>query len=56
MAAFALRAVLISATALTAAPAFADGELNLYSSRHYDTAERLYTDFEDQTGISLNRI
>jgi iron(III) transport system substrate-binding protein len=56
MAAFALRAVLISATALTAAPAFADGELNLYSSRHYDTDERLYTDFEDQTGITINRI
>jgi iron(III) transport system substrate-binding protein len=56
MAAFALCAVLISAIALTAAPAFADGELNLYSSRHYDTDERLYTDFEDQTGITINRI
>ena len=40
----------------TAAPAFAEGELNLYSSRHYDTDERLYTDFEDQTGITINRI
>lgn len=40
----------------TAAPAFADGELNLYSSRHYDTDERLYSDFEDQTGITINRI
>ncbi|EKE44901.1 extracellular solute-binding protein, family 1 [Oceaniovalibus guishaninsula JLT2003] len=36
--------------------AFADGELNLYSSRHYDTDERLYSDFEDQTGITINRI
>jgi hypothetical protein len=26
-----------------AAPAHADGELNLYSSRHYDTDERLYS-------------
>ena len=40
----------------TAAPAFADGELNLYSSRHYDTDERLYSDFEDTTGITINRI
>jgi len=40
----------------TAAPAFADGELNLYSSRHYDTDERLYSDFEDATGITINRI
>lgn len=40
----------------TAAPVFAEGELNLYSSRHYDTDERLYTDFEDMTGITINRI
>lgn len=39
-----------------AAPALADGELNLYSSRHYDTDERLYTDFEALTGIKINRI
>lgn len=32
------------------------GELNLYSSRHYDTDERLYSDFTDQTGIVINRI
>ncbi len=36
--------------------AHADGELNLYSSRHYDTDERLYSDFEEQTGITINRI
>lgn len=47
-----LAALLLS----TAAPAFADGELNLYSSRHYDTDERLYSDFEDMTGITINRI
>jgi iron(III) transport system substrate-binding protein len=34
----------------------AEGELNLYSSRHYDTDERLYSDFEEQTGIEINRI
>ncbi|MEM8548841.1 MAG: extracellular solute-binding protein [Pseudomonadota bacterium] len=38
-----------------AAPAFAQ-ELNLYSSRHYDTDERLYSDFEEATGITINRI
>ncbi len=43
-------------TALIATSATADGELNLYSSRHYDTDERLYTDFEDATGITINRI
>ena len=31
-------------------------ELNLYSSRHYDTDERLYSDFTDATGITINRI
>ena len=31
-------------------------ELNLYSSRHYDTDERLYSDFEEMTGITINRI
>ncbi|QLF68179.1 extracellular solute-binding protein [Peteryoungia desertarenae] len=49
---------LAAATALmgTMAPAAAEGELNLYSSRHYDTDERLYTDFEQATGIKINRI
>lgn len=31
-------------------------ELNLYSSRHYDTDLALYEDFEEQTGIKINRI
>ena len=35
---------------------YAEGELNLYSSRLYDTDERLYSDFEDMTGIRINRI
>ena len=39
-----------------ATPALAAGELNLYSSRHYDTDEKLYSDFEKQTGIKINRI
>ncbi len=43
-------------TAALASTASAEGELNLYSSRHYDTDERLYTDFEEATGITINRI
>jgi iron(III) transport system substrate-binding protein len=34
----------------------AQGEVNLYSSRHYDTDERLYSDFTEATGITINRI
>ena len=41
--------------ALAALPAAAD-EVNLYSSRHYDTDERLYSDFTETTGITINRI
>ncbi|NNE50829.1 MAG: Fe(3+) ABC transporter substrate-binding protein [Sulfitobacter sp.] len=55
-----LTLALATTTALTgAAAAWADGhskELNLYSSRHYDTDERLYSDFTESTGIKINRI
>lgn len=54
-----LRSTLVSVAALSvAAPALAqdNGEVNLYSSRHYDTDERLYSEFEEQTGITINRI
>jgi len=44
------------AAAISAQPAMAEGELNLYSSRHYDTDEKLYSDFEKATGIKINRI
>ncbi|MGB3456566.1 MAG: Fe(3+) ABC transporter substrate-binding protein [Litorimonas sp.] len=36
-----------------AAPA---GEVNLYTSRHYDTDLALYEDFTRETGIAVNRI
>ncbi|MEL6838468.1 MAG: extracellular solute-binding protein [Pseudomonadota bacterium] len=51
-------ALIVCATTATAiaSSAAADGELNLYSSRHYDTDERLYSDFTDMTGITINRI
>ena len=46
------------AAGLLAAPSIlkAAQELNLYSSRHYDTDERLYGDFTKLTGITINRI
>ena len=51
---------LIAATAglalTTTAQLHAAGELNLYSSRHYDTDERLYSRFEELTGIKINRL
>ncbi len=38
-------------------PGTADaGEVNLYSSRHYDTDLALYEDFTEQTGIKVNLI
>ena len=39
-----------------ATPLMADGDVNLYSARHYDTDERLYSDFTEATGIRVNRI
>jgi iron(III) transport system substrate-binding protein len=48
--------ILALLVATTAGSAYAAGELNLYSSRHYDTDERLYSDFTAATGIKINRI
>jgi len=48
-------ALLGTVAPLAVAPAAAQ-ELNLYSSRHYDTDERLYSQFEERTGITVNRI
>ncbi len=44
--------------ATTSAPEASSEEpvLNLYSSRHYDTDERLYTEFTEATGIQINRL
>jgi len=52
------RTLLLASAALAALPglAVAEGELNLYSSRHYDTDERLYSDFEELHGVTINRI
>lgn len=45
-----------ASTVIGGSAAQAEGEVNIYSSRHYDTDERLYSDFEDATGIIVNRI
>jgi len=43
--------------ALLASPSLAQEKvLNLYSSRHYQTDEALYSNFTKQTGIKINRI
>ena len=52
--ALSLAATLMST--VTATAVLAEGVVNLYSSRHYDTDERLYSDFEAATGITINRI
>lgn len=51
-------AALVAAASVTAAGVVeaADKELNLYSSRHYQTDEALYANFEEATGIKINRI
>lgn len=43
-------------TAISTAAAADSKVLNLYSSRHYQTDEALYTNFEKKTGIKINRI
>ena len=50
------RLTFVSIAVCCALPAYANGELNLYSSRHYDTDERLYSEFTEATGIKINRI
>lgn len=42
--------------ALGGGSAFAAGEVNIYSSRHYDTDQQLYKAFEEKTGIKVNLI
>ena len=50
-----LAAALVLSGALVTAHA-QEKQLNLYSSRHYQTDEALYADFTRQTGIKINRI
>jgi iron(III) transport system substrate-binding protein len=51
--------IAVAVLALLTAAASAQAQqkiLNLYSSRHYQTDEALYANFEKATGIKINRI
>ena len=50
------RLILLPALALSCSALAQDNVLNLYSSRHYQTDEALYTGFTKLTGIKVNRI
>jgi iron(III) transport system substrate-binding protein len=51
------KGIALAIAALLAGSASAqDQVLNLYSSRHYQTDEALYTNFTKATGIKINRI
>jgi iron(III) transport system substrate-binding protein len=49
-------APLLATLALALPAAAQENVLNLYSSRHYQTDEALYTNFTAKTGIKVNRI
>ena len=51
-----MKLTIASLLLLTAGSVQAQGVLNIYSSRHYDTDERLYSEFEEATGIEIQRI
>jgi iron(III) transport system substrate-binding protein len=54
---FSFKTIVLSFAALAAFPAIAQEKvLNLYSSRHYQTDDALYTGFTKLTGIKINRI
>jgi iron(III) transport system substrate-binding protein len=52
----ALSAALAAALTCTLAAAQSDVTLNLYSARHYQTDEALYSNFTRDTGIKINRV
>ena len=52
----ALAAILGTATVLGTVAAASAAEVNVYSSRHYDTDKSLYQTFTQQTGIKVNII
>jgi len=53
-----MKTIFIASALLAATSAFAQDNkvLNLYSSRHYQTDEALYSNFTKSTGIKINRI
>ena len=52
-----IRGIFVAGAALAAsALAAEEAVLNLYSARHYQTDEKLYSGFTDKTGIKINRV
>lgn len=52
-----LPALTVALTLIAVKPVAAeDKTLNIYSSRHYNTDEKLYSDFTKQTGIQIKRV
>ena len=51
-----LKTTLLATAIASLAFAVQAEELNLYSARHYQTDEALYSNFTKQTGIKINRI
>ena len=63
MSTFTRRSLLLSAAGLAGASALplrrasaADGEVNIYSARHYPADEQLFARFTEETGITVNQI
>ncbi|MGH8809399.1 MAG: extracellular solute-binding protein, partial [Noviherbaspirillum sp.] len=56
---FTMKKKIIATALATVAAGFAHAQenvVNLYSARHYQTDEQLYSNFTKQTGIKINRI
>ena len=51
-----MRAALILAGLMAGTSIASAAEVNLFSSRHYDTDEAIYSNFTEKTGITVNRI
>ena len=49
-------AATLATTSLSSKKLTQGGEINIYSSRHYETDEMLYDNFTQQTGIQVNRL
>jgi iron(III) transport system substrate-binding protein len=63
MATFTRRSLLLSAAGLAGAAAWpasraraGDGEVNIYSARHYPADDQLFARFTEETGIAVNQI
>ena len=62
MSKFSRRSLLLSAAGLAGVSALplrrarADGEVNIYSARHYPADEQLFARFTEETGIAVNQI